>query len=195
MRIRRRRISRKEKANKEQKLANARIGYQVAASLEANEVRALWSRFNAMLTANGIIIGVIGWSLNSAITERIPVLMTIPIAMSGFGVILCASWYLLVARKQKFCEYLMLSARELEQRWLCEPVQTLERGGRLVGDKALKQPQERIKIKLGDQTKEIWMRPWERWRTRIVSNSIIGLFGILYLVSLISSLCIRACCL
>jgi len=173
-----------EKA-REERIANARIGYQVAASLEANEVRALWSRFSAMLTANGIIIGVIGWSLNSAIINRKSILLRIPIAMSIFGIILCALWYLLMARKQRFCEYLMLSARELEQDWLNDPVQTLARGGQLVGDKTLKPRQQSVNVKLGDQIRPIKMHRLERAKTRKVSNAIIILFAALYLSSII----------
>lgn len=177
----------------ERQFENARVGYQVAASLEANEVRALWSRFNAMLTANGIIIGVIGWSLNSAITKKIPLLMGIPIVMSLFGLILCASWYLLVVRKQKYCKYLMLSARELEQRWLYEPVETLARGGALTEDRGLKHKGNPVEIKLGDQTRTIWMRRREKLKTQKVSNFIIGLFGFPYFVSLIFSLWTLTC--
>ena len=170
---------------REERIANARIGYQVAASLEANEVRALWSRFSAMLTANGIIIGVIGWSLNSAIINEKSILLRIPIAMSIFGIFLCALWYLLMARKQRFCEYLMLSARELEQDWLNDPVRTLARGGKLVGDKAIWQKQDEVNIKLGDQPRPIEMHKLERVKTRKVSNLIIALFAILYLSSII----------
>lgn len=178
----------KNEEERKERIVNAQIGYQVAVSLAANEVRAMWSRFSAILTANGIIIGVIGWSLNSAITKEEPLLMRIPIVMSIFGIILCILWYFLMARKQQYHLYLIISARELEQDWLNDPIRTLARGARLTGDKALKQPPEEVSIKLGPEHKTIKMRWWEKVKTKTACNGVILLFGILYLVSLLSLL-------
>lgn len=179
-------------------LQNARVGYQVAANLEANEVRALWSRFNAMLTANGIIIAAIALLLNSAIGEGTPerslALAFIALIMSAMGIPLCERWHRLMGRKQKFCSYLMISAREQESKYLRSPIQTVIRGRRLVDG-------EEVTIDDGERTERLKMGQWEgrknraswrerrkkkrreRWeihKTADVSHSIIRCFTILY---------------
>jgi len=129
-----------EKLRRTEQKLDARVGYQVAASLEANEVRAIWSRLGAMLTANSITIGAIGLALKTAIeTESfwfVPVVISI--AMSVFGIILCIFWRCITARKHKTCLCYMLSARKLEEEYLGDAVKTLSDTGVWLEDNTIK---------------------------------------------------------
>ena len=126
--------------------SDARVGYQVAASLEANEVRAIWSRLGAMLTANSITIGAIGLALKTAIeTESFWIVpVVISIAMSVFGIILCISWRCITARKHKTCLCYMLFARKLEEEYLSDTVKTLSDTGVWLKDNTI-EPHKYIK--------------------------------------------------
>ena len=46
--------------SKQPDLDNARVGYQVAVSLWIHEGELIWSKFNALLVANSIILAAIG---------------------------------------------------------------------------------------------------------------------------------------
>ena len=58
----------------DQRVENARIGYQAAVNLATNEISSSWNRYNAFLVANGIIIASIGWALASAIKDGFSIL-------------------------------------------------------------------------------------------------------------------------
>jgi len=70
----------------------ARIGYQTAVALVSLVSQEIYSRYNAMLTANSIIIAVIGWSLTSGRSMPSFFVMLMPIA----GLALCVLWFLFV---------------------------------------------------------------------------------------------------
>ncbi len=177
-----------EEGSLRDKMANARIGYQVAANLEANEVRALWSRFSAMLTANSIIIGIIGLLWKTAIPpESDKLIPTIgSIVMSFFGLVLCLFWYWMIARKQEFCKYLMISTRELENKYLRDPVRTIVRGRRLTDS------QDPICIYDGKRTEVVQMNGWKKHKTANVARYVILAFSILYFIIIALSVILLA---
>jgi len=126
----------------EQKM-NARVGYQVAVNLEANEVRAIWSRQGAMLTANSIAIGASVLTLKAAIEAKsFSILVVISMFMSVFGILLCISWLCITERKHKTCLHYMLSARLLEEKYLSDPVNTLYRAGDWLEKNTIKKDRE-----------------------------------------------------
>lgn len=71
---------------------NARVGYQVAVNLWGTIVETSWSRFNAMVVANSIIIGILGLILSN---EKINLYVFV-IVVSLIGFILCVLWYFLM---------------------------------------------------------------------------------------------------
>ncbi|MDI6645313.1 MAG: hypothetical protein QME40_06160 [bacterium] len=78
------------KSEGDQRLEKAHIGYQTAMGLVGLVSQETYSRFAGMLTANSIIIAIIGWTLA---TERIlPPVLTI--LLSIVGLILCFLWFL-----------------------------------------------------------------------------------------------------
>jgi hypothetical protein len=50
-------------SEEEEQRQKAMIGYQIAIELVSLVSREIYSRFNAMLTANSIIIAIIGWAI------------------------------------------------------------------------------------------------------------------------------------
>ena len=55
----------KQSINQEEK-EDARLGYQVATDLWAYEGQLLWSKFNAMLVANSIVLATIGLGISAS---------------------------------------------------------------------------------------------------------------------------------
>jgi hypothetical protein len=102
---------------------DARIGYQVAVNLWVYEGQLIWSRFNAMVVANGIILTATSVLLSSERLDCKPV-----VGLSASGIILCLIWALMMARGFDYHEYWIRSARELEKGHL-NPVKTVSRGG------------------------------------------------------------------
>lgn len=103
---------------------NALVGYQVAISLWAAHGEQGWARFNVMLVMNSVILGVIGLAITSP--RPLPVFtLFLPIV----GLFFCVIWLIFVHREAEYGHYYILSARELEEKYLFEPVQIVSRGG------------------------------------------------------------------
>src|SRR5216117_444096 len=78
-------------------IERAQIGYQAAISLWIHEGGLIWSKFNALLVANSIILASIGLTLsasNSTAALAEIFLKGMPIA----GVVLCILWMSLTRR-------------------------------------------------------------------------------------------------
>src|SRR5690349_10694594 len=73
--------------------ADIQIGYQAAVALWIYEGNLIWSKFNALLVANSIVLAVFGLSLGSS---RLPQPFTIGLPIAG--IILCAAWAILTKR-------------------------------------------------------------------------------------------------
>jgi hypothetical protein len=83
-----------------------------------------WSRYNAMLVANSVILAAIG--LTGDATERS---FALDVGLPLVGILLCLLWVSLVARGFDYFAYWILSARELEERYMAAEVVTVSRGG------------------------------------------------------------------
>ncbi len=103
---------------------NARVGYQAAIDIWTYEGEVIWARTNIMLLANSIILATVGLVLIS----QHP-LFVLVISLSIVGVMLCIIWFLTIKRAFEYQQFWILSARELEEQYLSDPVQTLFRGG------------------------------------------------------------------
>lgn len=89
------------------------VGYQVAVDLWGTVVETSWSRFNAMVVANSIIIGLLGTILNKNDNKDLLVFAGF---LSLIGVFLTILWLSLMARDSKFQRFYSRSARSFERR-------------------------------------------------------------------------------
>jgi carbon starvation protein CstA len=102
---------------------NALIGYQMAIALWTNQGNQYWARFNAMLVVNGIILAAI----NLASNQRPQPLLTLLLPIAGL--LICVIWFILTKREGAYSDCYILSARELEEKYLSDPIKTVSRGG------------------------------------------------------------------
>ena len=105
-------------------LENARVAYQAAVSLRTSRADELWSQFNALVTANSIILAVETFTIDSGSSPHF-----LSIGMAIIGLLLCLIWCVLHVRGVAFTGYYLFSAREIEERFLKDEVEILSRGG------------------------------------------------------------------
>jgi hypothetical protein len=156
----------------EKRLGNARIGYQVAASLWVYEGNLIWAKFNALLLAHSIILAGTGLSM----TSQYPVvLLNKALPVAGFA--LCVLWGLLVKRGFDNYVYWVWTTRELEEQHLADPVKTTSRGGVYADGK------EAVTIVVGGERKELKM-PWISGllKAEYASYFVILVFAALYVL-------------
>lgn len=108
-------------------LETARVGYQIAVTLAANEQAVGWSRMNAMLTVNSIFIAAILVSLASIKDVDSSLLHSIPMFLAFVGLAWSIIWLHATERRAEMYCYWIASARELE-RHLGPVVMTVIRG-------------------------------------------------------------------
>lgn len=156
---------------------NARVGYQVASNLLIYEGSTLWSKFNALLVANSIVLGAILFSTN--VSGSLGVLSKVfSIGMPIFGFILCIMWFLLTKRSFNYYKYWILSTRELEEQHLNIPLQTISRGGNFADGKE-------VKTRIGGNHESLQMSCLSRLSIKYSSYIIIGLFFFMYVAIII----------
>jgi len=111
-------------AARETDLEHARTGYVAAVELWTYEGDSIWTRFNAMLVANSVILAFIGLIYGS--TGPSPIFKK---GLAITGLLLCMVWLILTKRAFDYYKYWILSARELEEKHLSSVVKTVSRGG------------------------------------------------------------------
>lgn len=153
---------------------NARVGYQVAASLMTTEGNLIWARFGAMLVTHSVILTAIG--LISGSTSGVKLIAQL--GLPSVGVVLCAVWAMLNQRGYDNYTYWILSMRELEETYLSPAVQTISRGAIL----ATNHP---VSLTVGGQTKTHRTRLTGRVKVATLSYMVIGIFALLYIGVLI----------
>jgi len=156
-------------------LENARVGYQVAVNLWTYEGETLWSKFNAMLVANGIFLAAI--SLFMTASNRPVFSILLPCVMSSVGIILCVFWFLLTKRGFEYHDYWVFSAREIERQYFKSLIQTVSRGERFADGQEVQFVGEKKALKMSNLS---WLVP-----AKCAAYVIIGLFIFLYLTILI----------
>jgi hypothetical protein len=162
--------------SKQDRIENARVGYQAAVNLWTYEGQLIWARFSAMLLANSIVVAVIGIVISA--DRALPVFSVgMPIA----GLILCLVWTLMTARGFDYYKHWGMSACELEDRFLSDPVQTVYR----VGDFKAKK-RKKIEVLIGGETEDYRMS-WLGHVARVkwASYLVIIVFGALYFTALV----------
>lgn len=100
--------------SKEVELENARIKYSAVLSLKSSEGEIQWSRYNAMLVINTIIIGFLGLAYNDGF--YFPRLFNILFLLIPIiGIIICFAWYQMTNRGFFWTKFWMKKAYEIEK--------------------------------------------------------------------------------
>ena len=157
-------------------IEDARIGYQAAVDLWTYEGEQNWARFNVMLVANSIIIAVLGLSVTGPNGSP-----SISIVLSIVGLILCISWFIITKRGFDYQTYYVLSARELEERFLSDIVITTSRGGTFADGCP-------ISIQIDGKPKRLQMSWWSRLSSAgSISLIVVLVFAIVYMLAILQA--------
>jgi len=110
-----------ETNDKNEILENARIGYQAAINLMIGQSQVYWSKFNALIVANSIIIVA-----SATIITMRGNLFIIPLMIASFiGILLNLIAIKMLERSNKFHDYWRNKAKKLEEDFLNKPVNTI----------------------------------------------------------------------
>ena len=147
-------------------------GYEQAISLKIYEGELVWSRSQAMLVINTILIATIGVFLNTT-TPNDTVLITL--AVCGF--LFCIVWLESSIRGFAFNKFWSYSARDLEEQ--SKSVKLLTRGAKFKNNEVVE-----FKFKGSDGLRFRYQRPWlgRFLKTDIGTYILITIFIFLYLV-------------
>lgn len=156
---------------------NALIGYQMAIHLLTYQGEQWWARFNILLVANSIVIASIGLTITSQ-RQSTAFTLLLPIV----GLFLCAVWFILLRRDVAYSDYYIMSARELEEKYLSDSVKTISRGG-LFGEG------NPVTIEISGERKELRMSRLARIvRGKTAASWVIIIMTILYIAALLQEI-------
>ncbi len=153
----------------------AMFGYQTAVQLWIYEGELIWSKFNAMLVANSIVIGILGIAIssNDFIVPKYYI-----IGLVAVGIVLCLAWYQLMKRGYDTLIYWIFSASEIESNHLNPTIKTFQRGWKFSAG-------EEVEFDLQDKKlTHKATKAHQALRVSTTSNFVIGIFVLLYLVVL-----------
>jgi len=169
-----------------QQIENARVGYQVATSLWNSRAGEFWSQFNAMLTANSIVLAAATAATVARMSEpattagaanaQESILSLLSIGVPVVGLALCALWCALHERAVGYNTYWARSARRLEEQFLKDPITTLSWGKRFGHGEEIKD--------FGDP-EDLQMNLIGRIRVKYAVRSVIIVFAAMYLAILV----------
>lgn len=156
-----------------ERMENVRVGYQTAVQLWAHEGNVNWASFNVMIIANSVFVATLGLIL----TNEDSSIMT-GIVLSILGLTVCGAWYLISKRGFDLQEYFVMSARELEEKFLAPEVQTSSRGGTFTDG-------GQISVEISGKQKLLKMSLWGRiLRARSILRIVILVFAVVYILAL-----------
>jgi len=160
------------------RIEKALVGYEMAITLWTYEGELIWSKFNAMLVANSIVLAIIGILVGSNPSTSPMLLVGMPIV----GLVLCLQWFLLTERGFSTYVYWILSARELEEQYLAPPIKTVSRGGSFADG-------EKIGTTINGKIKSYRMGWLSRQlKAKWISYLVIAVFAVMYTLFLVSAL-------
>jgi hypothetical protein len=156
-------------------LENARVGYQAALSIWIAGRRMIWSRFNMMVVANGLILGAIILTIGNNYALSAPFIRILCLV----GLAVSFAWLVSHRRACEHNSYLLFSARELESH-LADPVATIARAMTFSqGDEVtLTIDGEKKKLRLS------WLARTGLARTESFSYFVIAMLMVLYVAFL-----------
>lgn len=156
-------------------LDDIRLAYQTAVSIWTYEGNLIWSKYNAMLVANSIILAIIGFTISA---PNMPVLFSVATPLAGMA--LCVLWLLLTRRGFEYHRYWVLAARELEEQHLAPAIKTISRGGRLIDGRPVELSIDgKTRVYRLDSISSFLSASWN-------SYIVIGIFFVLYVIFLFS---------
>jgi len=141
--------------------------YQIAINKNTSESEILWSRYNALLVFNSILIADIGFTYKDPFPSI--VITFLPIA----GLISCYLWFTMTLRGFQWIDHWIDSAREIEEEHLLEGADS-------------KKVSQLDPIAKGNEKKNKIVG-WPR--TAGASYVLILMIAILYVIFLISRFC------
>ena len=118
---------------------NARTKYSAALSLKNSEGEIQWNRYNAILLANTIIIGLFSFVLDNNL--KLSFLLNIILwATPLFGIYLCFVWFRMTARGFMWTKFWMDKAHDIEDQIYGEinPVQEGKKVRDIIGQEYTK---------------------------------------------------------
>ena len=146
--------------------------YEIAVNICICEAELCWSRFNAMLVANSVILAMLG--LGSERSNFALIAYILPM----IGIVLCLCWRALMRRGFDYHRYYLLSARELEEQLPSSKIRTLSRGSDFAAGRT-------VYLRLGNIDAEIRMSRLSRQVTiDNISKITISLFICVYVAAL-----------
>jgi hypothetical protein len=160
-------ITESEEGQRRQK---ARIGYQTAIELVSLTSHEIYSRFNAMLTANSIIIAIIGWGIISGDNFPRFLIMFLPI----MGMLLCILWGLFVHHGVHWQDQFRKEAIRLEEEYYIDTFKLI----------SLVKTEIPRSSKTRSETPRL-VRWFNFYHTSII---VIGVFMTIYIVMLLSQI-------
>ena len=95
---------------------NGRIKYQVATNIFISECGIIWSRYNAMLVFNTLLVSSIGFIYSNNL--KLPIILTFLLPI--IGLISCYAWYATAYRGFGWIKYWISAANKLEDEYLSE---------------------------------------------------------------------------
>jgi hypothetical protein len=150
-------------------IEDVRVGYQTAVTLWTYEGTLIWSKYNAMLVANSVVLAATGFSLGS--TRFGAFAVTLPLACLVF----CLFWWHLTKRGFDNYIYWVLSARELEEKYI-PGIQTISRGGAFADG-------AEVTLEIGGKSVSRRMSPASRsLRAATSSYGVIYCFAVVYVI-------------
>lgn len=168
--------------NESENVENAQIGYDVAMATCQWEGELIWSKFNAMLVANSVVLAILGLTITYTGTRQLN-LVTVVISIAG--IVLSLLWGLLTRRGFYNYKYWIRCARELEGHLL--PVESVHRGATYAkGDK--------VTFKIRDKDGKVIDDHFQlgsviqHFNVETSSYLIISLFAVMYILALIYGL-------
>jgi len=162
------------------RMENARVGYQAAVNQLTNAQNLTWERINLVIVANSIFVGATVLALTGQRLSRI----LVPVLCVA-GLILNVLWLHLFSRAYDYSVYLVKSARELEELYLSDPIRTLSRGAQFADGKT-------VQIEIGGKTEECQLSAFSSLaRAKYTCWGVITVFGAFYFLMLVLSHPIR----
>ena len=144
---------------------DVRLGYQMAITMWNYYGQVLWSKYNAMLVANSIVLACISF-IDSQLFK---------ILLAIAGVLLCFAWNMIHARGNAYHNYFFWSAREIGEN--CFPNETKFHAQR---GQSFSQGAE-VTFKLADCCRVRRMNLSARlFSTEQISRGVIWIFGLIY---------------
>lgn len=194
-----------------EKRETALVGYQVAVDLWINEGQQEWAMFNGMLVGNSILIAaitlvitaVLGQYLDSKLSTATSTLQSLAVFailfmglpqfslfLSVLGLLLCGIWFAFERRTSQYSDYWVKCARELEERYLADTLNSISRGGTFAEGGT-------VTVEISGKPTEMRMSRWSRiirgkavptWVTAVLAIIYVATFSLSFLLPLLSLL-------